>query len=152
MVSYIAAVRAFFLSGRFIRTVRRGPSSLMMTRSGILSVRQCFAGGVDGVAAIGDRRCEAAGGGRHVCSEEPRDADALCCRTAVAAGAALGRQRVLCQHAAAGGDAEQTEVRGRAGKRLVRRLVEVREQPARRTAEARHGFAKPLGGGTERRI
>ena len=35
MASYIAMVSAFFFSGRFIRTVRTGPSSVTMTRSPI---------------------------------------------------------------------------------------------------------------------
>ena len=33
IASYIAMVSAFFFSGRFIRTVRTGPSSVTMTRS-----------------------------------------------------------------------------------------------------------------------
>ena len=39
MASYIGKVSAFFFSGRFIRTVRTGPSSLMMTRSVIRRAR-----------------------------------------------------------------------------------------------------------------
>ena len=39
MASYIGKVSAFFFSGRFIRTVRTGPSSLMMTRSVIRQAR-----------------------------------------------------------------------------------------------------------------
>src|SRR5262249_49617234 len=172
MVSYIAAVSAFFLSGRFIRTVRRGPSSLTMTRSAMCSpilahilfgkpaatfpgyalVRQCLAGGVDGVAAVDDRGREAVGGSREVGREKPRDAYALRRSAAIAAGPALRGERVLRQHAASGGDAEQPQVRGRAGQRLLGRLVEVREQPVRRMVKARDRLAEPFGGGPESRI
>ena len=71
MASYIAKVSAFFFSGRFIRTVRTGPSSVTMTRS-VIAVRQRRLRVGDAVGAFGDAAFKAGGLHRDVLGEEAR--------------------------------------------------------------------------------
>src|SRR5471032_118880 len=70
MASYIAMVSAFFFSGRFIRTVRTGPSSVTMTRSAMALVRQSCLRVGDAVGTFGDAAFEAGGLHRDVFGKE----------------------------------------------------------------------------------
>src|SRR5690606_29352789 len=108
IASYIAAVSAFFLSGRFIRTMRMPPSSLMSTRlvmSGGLARQRCVDHRASG---FGHRRFEAAVLHGDVLCEEARGGDAV---GAVAAGQAKRGQRLVGEQRAPRCMAEHPQIR-----------------------------------------
>src|SRR5664279_2250934 len=97
MASYIAKVSAFFLSGRFIRTVRTGPSSLTRTRSLIESRLRA----VDTFGPFGDATFEAGCLHRDVFGKKTRQGSA---RRAIAV--AQTSQCLVRQHGKTGSIAE----------------------------------------------
>ena len=77
IASYIAEVSAFFFSGRFIRMVRIGPSSLTMTCSVMLPSSRAAQRRVgNGLRAFGDRGLQPAGLHGDVLGKEARQRDA----------------------------------------------------------------------------
>src|SRR4051812_7913925 len=128
IASYMSRVSAFLLSGRFIRIRRIAPSSFTITWSVISLSKQRGGEGFDRVRAFDHCGGKSICAGRDVVGEKARRGDRR--RRRHRAIAAQRGKRVLGQHTAAGGDAEQAEVGRGARQRAVRRFFELREEPA----------------------
>src|ERR1043165_4247463 len=122
IASYIAKVSAFFFSGRFIRMVRIGPSSVTMTCAVMLPSRRAAQRGIrDRLRTLGDRGLQPAGLHGDVLGEEARQRDTA---VAVTIPAAALRQPILGEHAAARRGGESAQIRCRARERRIGRFVE----------------------------
>src|SRR2546423_6350547 len=114
IASYIGEVSAFFFSGRFMRMMRIGPWSIMMTLIAILVPSGRRAGKRDGRDRIGAFRDSGFQPARQHCDifrKKTRERDAARRLRIIEPD---GRERVLGQRASTSGGREQPQIRCRA--------------------------------------